>query len=417
MGSVNAFMLVIKYNPLFVMGLFFVMYDPPLFSFNSMHIVGLFSWIYIFPHINKELKKRYLTELLFFLMIFIYSLSVAFLNNHSLSSAAFPLYYVLDIIPFACAINKYKNKHKLTLDHLFQWIMFAGTLQCISTIVAFFVPEIQRIIVDRIISFGGTEAYNYWATLRMFGFSNGLFFITPILQAMIAVAMFFYSSNHGKKYILLGLLFIASAVINARTSLIVLAIGLILLIFVGKFSTKQRIVLILFVVFTIIAFFGILLPYLETASPATYVWLMDGMDEISGFLHGNKESGYFSYLFDARRYVIPDDIFEFMFGTGSGIMVGRNNLQSDVGYINDIWRIGILGLLVLYFHVFSCIWKIKQNKNKLLDFLGLYLLTTFIVANFKGQIFNMNGVLNLTIIMYLVFGATEKEQMQNGRID
>src|SRR5699024_10427956 len=140
-----------------------------------------------------------------------------------------------------------------------------------------------------------------------------------------------------------------AAIINARTSLIIFMIGILsFLLFQNK---KYWTRILLFMTISLLVVLPVLNgPIVLNTSNQTFVWVINGFNEIVNFISGNSvDSGYFAYITERNVYELPKGL-GLLFGTGNRTMGGANYLgvSSDVGYINDIWLGGILFSLIIY---------------------------------------------------------------------
>ena len=395
-----------KKNILIILGFFIILYNPPLMSFNTMHIVGLCSLLYL--AINRYTKETgiCLEWIKYFLVILVYLLIVVIvIRGRSASGIVYPIYYLLDIIPFACAINIFKQKKGLSIDDLIVMIFIAALLQSVFAFIAFTNPQFQALVVERIISYGGIETYTYWSTLRMYGFSNGLMFDMPVTQSVLAIIALYYSMNKGKKYYMLiaGVLFF-SAIINGRISFIVVLIGLFTMVIIGNQSPKKKIQIIFGAIFLLIVFIVVVFPYIQEHSPLTYKWISEGIEDIIGLVNWDTSGGYFSYISNSEKYRLPESVFGLLIGEGISVAGGKNifNMSSDIGFINDIWIGGILYLIIEYSMFARRILTLIRSNKKIASFIGLFSAILVIALNFKGCIFSMNSFMNYIVMMSII---------------
>ena len=107
-----------KYNFLIILGLFIVLYNPPLIAFNTMHIVGAVSIGYLVLNHQGTIDFKYAGWILYFTFILLYLfINSVVLHGNELNSIVFPVYYLFDIIPFSMSVN-YTLKHGLFLDDI-----------------------------------------------------------------------------------------------------------------------------------------------------------------------------------------------------------------------------------------------------------------------------------------------------------
>ena len=74
-------------------------------------------------------------------------------------------------------------------------------------------------------------------------------------------------------------------------------------------------------------------------------------------------------------------------------------VSSDIGYINDIWRGGIVYVILLYCFMMKQFWNLYKNDDKTVSFIGIFAFILFPILNIKGSIYSMN---NLTVVLFLL---------------
>lgn len=397
---------------LFVFGLFILIYNPPLIMLNTMHIVGLLSIFYLV--IMGGVKRLFVLQTSTikiiggFALIFMYLFTFACLiNGQSMETILFPIYFIVDIIPFGMAMKKYMEKNRLRFDWTISIVINSALLQALFAIVTLLVPSIQRYFVDRMVAYGYNEIYTTLASYRMYGFSNALTNATPVVQSIIAVIAVWLALNRSKRYYFVTLVIMLSAIINARISIVVFAIGIVILVLTRSTNSWDRIKILFVTAIAYGVIVGIVFPIIQDVSPLTYEWITDGVNELSTFKFGTTsyESGsYFRYLINKDRFVLPEGTFSLFFGKGYSIMSSKNpsSFQSDVGYICDLWVGGIIYIVLLYTFFGGMLIKLRKNKNKLISFIASFYIVALLFINIKGVAFSMNAYANLLVIIICV---------------
>src|SRR5699024_2027857 len=119
----------------------------------------------------------------------------------------------------------------------------------------------------------------------------------------------------------------------------------------------------------------------------SWEWIQSGIDEIFSFLKGN-EIGYFEYL--NNKFFFPEKMSEFLFGTGHSVF--RANVFSDVGYVNDVWMIGVILTAILYLSYLAVIVSKYGKTIRTYRFIKIFLALTFIIYNIKGIVIGNNEI-------------------------
>ena len=392
--------------------IFLFIYYPPIAITNTMHFVAIWSYYYLFLGGGRS-EFRYLHYraqklMLFLFLIIIYLLFVALFNDVSVFAATYDIVVMcLEVIPsaFAISILCLKKSH---LD-LSQWLIVVGMIQAIISILAFINPSFKQIIIDNMLRYGFSDIINKMARIRMYGWSYTMAFAMPIVQAAISVLAVYLGMTRNSKYLLAVPFLVFSSVINARVGIVVMVLGLIVIIFgLKKASVKNNIIVLL----CFVLFAGLSLNVsssLQSLSPDTFKWITEGIDDMLALFNGNSysEFSYFRYIEDADIYQLPEGI-KLLFGTGS--ITTRNNslIQSDIGFINDIWLGGLIyvfafyGLIISQIHKICSYYRNKYNTCGVLLEFGI--IGLIMVANIKGRILSFNEASNLIIlsVVYLI---------------
>lgn len=397
---------------LFIFGLFILIYNPPLFMMNTMHTVGLFSLAYLVIVRGGSnlfvLKTNTLRLVLGFAILFLYLfICVYVINGQALDSTLFPIYFIIDIIPFGMAMKKYIERHQLEFEWAISIVINAAIIQSIFAAITLLFPNVQSFFVERMIAYGYNEIYSTLSVYRMYGFSNALTNATPVVQSIIAVISVWLALNWNKKYYIAAFFIMFSAIINARISIVVFAIGVIVLLIKRSTNSSGRIKIIFATVVSYIVVVFLLLPLIQNISPLTYEWVTDGFNELSSFKLGSNSyanNSYFGYLINQERFVFPEGLSGFLFGKGYSIMSSRNpsGFQSDVGYICDIWTGGVVYIGILYSFFLSLLIKLRKNTNALMAFIASYYMIALLFINIKGVALSMNAFINLLIVIVCI---------------
>ncbi|OUP03365.1 hypothetical protein B5F37_01680 [Drancourtella sp. An210] len=328
------------------------------------------------------------------------------INKGRITNIAYPLYFIFDVIPFAYAMKIYREKRQIRFEAILDMGTFVGVTQAVTAIMAFLVPSIQELFITLMISYGySSSSFESLSSFRLYGFSPYLTFGTPVIQSVLAVFILFFKEKKGiKDYVCVAVIFF-SAIINARISIIIILVGFFTLIISRKVSFRRKIVdcLLYFIVLFCVVRIGTI--FLKEYSPLTYEWIIRGINEIEVAIgSGNADKySYITYFTDKNTYRLPDNAWGIIFGEGITVMTGTNafNMNSDVGYINDIWLGGVLYVVLVYSLFIRMITKIMRNCVPKYSQIGLFFLLLFPILNIKGITFTMFSLSNYLMILYI----------------
>ena len=393
-----------------IIGMFIILYNPPLLPFNTMHVVGIISLgvlVVFYPKSFQNVVRRgdaatkvaYLV--LGIIVMLMYNIMIGIANNSlTAGNIAESVYYLLDVIPFSILLTTYCNRRNYQANDYFDLLLLTGYIQAILAVASFFIEPL-KIWFNRRLAMYGYASIDILVQHRNYGFAGTLTFATPVIQSILSLIAIYQGITKSKKYFFGAILLFFSAVINARTSLIVLGVGIIFLFIRSQLSLKKKVSMLgCFIIFCLFAslFFPVLLEY----APATFRWIEDGIKEIEMLLGGNTENGTFSILLDPEWYKVPGGV-QFVFGTGHTVITGYDGYNSDVGYINDIWFGGIFYILIKYVFIYALLVYIaKKGKEDLFRYIGILFMVLLPILNIKGQAFAMSGFINMIFILFFI---------------
>jgi len=288
-------------------------------------------------------------------------------------------------------------------------LLIVGSIQGIIAILCFFMPSFKDMIINIFVKSQNRlnesgEIIYLLGNVRLNGLSSNLTFTTPVVQTLLGLISLYLTLNKNYKYVLLFPILVFSAIINARSTFIVLIYGILILIFISVKKPKSilKLIFILIIFFTAIPIFTALI---KNSSELVYKWIFAGFDEIVKLLQGDNV-GYFQ---TASNYFVrlPDSV-HIIFGTGRRIFGLGLGLGSDIGYINDVWLGGIIFTSIVYIAIITFYIKVYNNPNKVGKFISLLFVFTFIILNIKGTIISNNDFINLSFLLTTVFILDKK---------
>lgn len=394
--------------------LFVVIYNPPIINFNLLHIIAAISWLFLLVNRDEIRKRICIRKLqnvsLIFAAFMIYLGMNAAIHGNSITIMVDYFYMIFEIIPFCIyVVCRTRNDEQSIIYYL---KVVAGLQACLATL-AFLVPSIKNYFNQRLISYGYGDVILSMTGYRQNGFASSLASYASFFQAFIAVVCFYAVIHNKKVWINLGAFFIIafSAIINARTSIVIIIIGVMIILFSKTQNGISGMVgKLLIILFAIVA-----LPFLfrsiATSSNETYKWVFDGINDIQNILRGNVGSSNSFFYYYKNFWHLPTGM-ALIFGKGSIIMgsVGRlkYGVSSDIGFINDIWKGGILYSAVLWLGFVYLLKRMTKTAKQLNNMTILFLLRFFgvvaIIINLKGFFFVKEAQ---TIILMLLFVSLE----------
>ena len=410
---------LIKYNIFYIIAIFFYIFQPPIFSFNSMHIIGLLSLaIFMLRGISDGkiiIHKDIRPVLVIMSVIFVYLLFFTVgINGANIYAILGPIRFILEVVPFGVLLSNYLINKGLETTDFINMCLIAGGIQVFLGIIAFLVPSVHLLFADLLYARGYGEVVFSLVRNRIFGLADGLMYATPILLSFFGI-LFIYRDDHRLFNIIVGALFTVTGIVNARISIVVTLMGIIILILARGKSKKQKLIFIGAIVLALLIVVNVLLPIVAERYPFTYQWITSGLEELRLFSRGNR-TGYFNYFSDASHFALPYTVLQMLFGVGERPMTGLvsfgNSIQSDIGFINDIWFGGIVYVLLLYGVTYYMLIKLFRSKSDILHFVALFFMVLLPVVNIKGIAFTTN---QFTLFIYLLFIVNARDEARINR--
>lgn len=398
---------------LIVAGLLCLLYNPPIFSFNSMHLVGLLSIAFLLIHVSRTVNMLRSVKigglLLGTALWFGYLLlSVVFLHAEDLLFAILPVYFLVDIIPFGMSVRIVCENNGWTVDDFIGMVVSASIIQALLSLAAFLSPEIQSVFVQRFLDYGYGEVVTELARTRFYGFAAGMTFDMPILQTMIALLVIHPTRKLKLSNYIIAVLLFFSAIINARNAIVVAVIGFFAMVFLDCLPLRKKLKYGIAFAMAAVAAAVVLLPVVAALAPSTYRWIGQGFREILAFLFkgdaGKEGSNYFAYIMNPDKYRAPGGLVEILFGVGHPTMgmTAQYGYASDIGYTNDLWLGGLVYMIPLYLFFAAIMWSMRRHSHPQVVFIGIFMLVMYPFVNIKGIAASANGFTYFLILLYVV---------------
>ena len=414
-----------------VIYLFLLIFLPPIIKdINLLLPLFVYSLFIIVLKYRKRLvdviRKRKDTKFLKFLFLYITIYAVTIVLN-GLFSGHFYLYnyfisfysIMLVIICISiCIIYMFLfcDKHNISFDDLIKYIIIASLIQSGITLMCLLSCSIKNFFITIMRENTGEILLSnpYHLERRFFGFSNNMFDSYGFGTGLISLLPLYYSIRNSKKWLIAVPFLLLIPFLNSRTGLVVFLIGFIcFVIFIIKEKKYKEYILSL-VCAIALAVFGILFVWLF--NKATIEWIITDIKSFfDGSIYGTATS-----LFSDTGWKIPNGIF-ILFGkgitvAGYGGLKGVLGFSSDVGYVNELWRTGLLGFSIIILVFFNYIKSIYRNIRSDYKYFVLSLIPILIISHIKFHILCCNPGITI-IIAISVYVLLDKYESYKGSND
>lgn len=395
-----------KSNILLILFIFFLIYYPPIIGVNLLHIIACFSYIYLiknFSYLRKACRQRIELLVIGFSILIVWLLLICLIEGNSFGVGIGYLQIVLEVFPSAIAVGICCHKKGMNKDEFFEVLLIAGTIQGIISVVTFVFPNIQEIILNQALKYGfDNQKYSSFLGRRYFGLAYNLVTYVPVCQSFFAVMAIRWALNKKIHYFLMVPFLAFSAIINGRSALVILGVGLVML-FIEQLKKVDvlRFLKIALIATLLLMILGFIYSKLEIWSPRTYMWLDQGIEEIKMFVLEGETGAYFSTISNVSE-VIPKGS-EFIAGIGE-MSIGGNSkgIASDIGYINYLWMGGVVFFILVHCIFFCIIFSVSKysRRSNTFKFISSYLFLIAIIFNVKMPVFSLNEMMIIIMMIY-----------------
>lgn len=319
------------------------------------------------------------------------------------------------IVPSCIFLLCMLDKKEYDYHFFIQIVINAGLIESFLVMLSFLFPAVKALFISLMARNTTSDLYeNMWyITVRAYGLAGTLVDLFGLGIAVIAGISFFYGIVYKQRYIVYSIFIISSALLNARTGVVVYIISVafaIIYIFHQRNAKPifKTIIAILIVFIMSIGLFRII-----SKNGNTMWWLQTLIDSIVNTIKNQSAQGAVKSLLSESFWELPD-VFRTVIGTAHSKYLAQGYSHSDVGYINDIWFSGIIGCVILY----GCLIRLdiniyKKSENILLKLTSLHILLCFFVFNFKAAAYGYNPgaavILTLVFALNYYVGISKKE--------
>ena len=420
------FMYVLVYNPPLL---------APLYRSNSVWLVMLPSVAYVLMH-WKELKEFtnfravVWTEAVLG-VILVYLMAMAKLNGNPVSEFGYFVYWMAGDIPFALACWICLRKKGLGFAELLDHLTAAGLVMAATSLAAFLIPAVKEFFIEKMIAYGIPYVIKL-SCYRYFGLAANLSSTAAYVQIALACIALYRGIRVKPLWLIAFPVLAFSANLNVRTTVYLMLAGMAAVL-AGLLFTKDLKLIGKFFLAAVpalaIAYFG--LELIRMVNPMTYEWLARGIEEVSSFVSGDEVPYADAYFTELAWMLAPEHFpkgLKLVFGAGTEIMgtlvEDKYGVSSDVGFMNDLWRGGILYLVTMTALYLRALWQMARSKTVRKEtgiFFAALCLFFFGITNIKGHFFIHS---DLTAVIWMLIAAlvlnragTGKENGENERIE
>lgn len=394
--------------------LFLAIFAPPVIpNVNLLYLLAFYSigsmLMYYREYIKVVLSDRMIRMLyrhmLLMVLYFIFPMMRSILNNTLIEKTnyIYVIYRFVSIIliffPICSYCVVYCQKHKLSMNDFIEVLIGSSLYEFVFCILTLVSSEIKNILVEIMINNTGYY-YNIqpWTIRQRFwGFAASMTDYFGYTLGIIAGICLWYAIYKKQRYFIMLPILMLMIILNATTGLVIFAIFALTILGRSIINKKRNITNIIILLVFLLSV-PLILYLLKTYVPFGYEKIIDNFYQI---VNPSKVKAYNTSINDllaARHWQIPNSIFSIIFGAGHSLLATEFFQRSDVGYINDIWSFGIVGMLI---YMNAYIKFILAKKNKEFMIIKYSLVISALVFNIKGVAVGCNsGVLVTLLIVF-----------------
>lgn len=404
--------------------IFCFLFAPPLIpGINFSFILGGITLCILLIKYPKRLvsflkKKNFikvisLLGIYTLLFLFAYFLGSMFKNQDVSDNFLLNLYSIFlnFVITFICGIYLvFKCEDlEITRHELIKFFIYAGLIQFAIAMFALVNPAFREWTIKMMTkeTNAGLMSTPWLLERRFYGLSNNLLDLFGFGMGIIAAMTLFYASAEDKKKFLLATpLLLVVSVLNSRTGILIFAIGLIVW-FIGLIVLKKIKItkIILYSVSAIlVTILGIQL--ISHFSPHTLDWIQK---DFKSFIDPNATDGTATEIYSDNFWALPEG-YQVLVGSGHNASAYssyrvEDQVHTDNGYVNEIWKVGIIGLIVYMLLNFFIIKQSYVNENeRLYKIMYIFFGISMVVFLVKGSLvgYNPGNVIIYTLFLYSI---------------
>lgn len=391
---------------------FLFIYSPRLVSFNTCHILFAIAAPVCALNFKKTIKLFHKAKVggLFLIILIAKSISIitASINGYELDF--YGIFQMCIELP-VCLIFLFVllDKYTYTSNDLINIIIIVGIVQTFIGVVMLLSPSFKELIDSHRYQFWD-ERYRGLSTYRMFGFSDNLLHITPIVQAIVALLVLIKSSKHIILVCLIPFFFLF-CMMNTRSSVVILFLIFALYLFFARNIEKR---LYSIGVLALIALLGMstILITLASNSAESFDYFLSGYNNVMDVASGGGSFSTHRESFSSGYESFPSDVGVWAFGVGTNIQKGiklhGQLITGDMGYINDIYRYGVFISLIIWLSFIKQAKNIKYANIQASSFLSIIFVIVFLMSHFKGSVTYYNDFTVLMLLLSCAFVLEKK---------
>lgn len=385
-------------NIILAIVLFFAIFLPPITIKSIYNIIISSSILTVLLKLilsgKIEISKRifkvcygFAPFLIWYMISTIIHLFSSTSNDIIIKSFLVEIWGFWGILIFLIALTCINNMLHIGFDRFCEIIFITFSIQLIIVLATILFPDIKtylnNLMVQNTNDLLMQRAIFTNRGFRCYGFAINLFDSFGYITSLAIILTFSVGMKRkNSKILILSLLFMIMPLFNARTGLLLSGIGILAIIIFYTGINRRLINLLIIIIFVTVMGFNSL-------PEETRLYITNGVTYTFNLFGSHQDIGFYQELSD--DIIFPESIF---LGAGASpeTLVG---LSVDVGYVQCIWRYGMIGTMLFLLGVINTfrITILSTNKKMIkalcmayLFVFLVYLIKLFSIQNFGGNI-------------------------------
>lgn len=403
--------------------LFFAIYLPPVrflkFSPEYLLIVGFLVWLFI----HLKTLKYALTTRGIFVFFLTFSLIVYYLFLREYLSSGVKdigfqqLYWVkqlrflVNILLISLPFSLIFYRRNWTIDKLLEAFVVLGIVQSVFAVVMLAIPGLKEYVTDQFLDLQFMfDQKGELLLFRIYGLSSEYLFTYPIFQGMVLMIIFTMVAQGVYKYIWFVPIILISIVFNARIGLVALPIILFVYFIFTLRKSDESVSFSKFIKISFAILVAVLLLVVSISlfiDPEIFTYMV-----LRGLESNTSGANHWDNLFQ-RMIVLPDSIQGIIFGEGRYLYGNVYDVQSDIGYINDLLFGGVFYIVVYFSLILYLLFNKFSSFSRINKVLFVSVFLYIIVCNYKGPLLVNNGFLRAVLIVLFLHHLNSRDESES----
>lgn len=329
-------------------------------------------------------------------------------NIDSISPNLFLVIQVINISGIYLSLNKLsKGNQNKQID----FIINLGLIQGIIMLLMMFIPSLKQLAIDMY----QQDNFDWFYNNRIFGIAGDFTYMLPITMSFIGIISYLYYRKNTKiRYLIYSLFIVGISSFNGRTGLMIYIFSILI---IAGLDIKKLNLKLLLQSLPLMGFACLFLwlMYFNSAWVASRMnWVFDSFIQTYRFIFFDEAQEHFGQL-GSNMIFFPENI-NFVFGQGTRVFgelglkyIGK---QSDIGYINDLFKGGIVYLIPFYI---SIIWLVRSKNKKINHRYNFLIIIYLIISNYKGEALTGSPLIITMLMIKFIIDKTNGGDVQDAK--